>query len=243
MDVLSCVNECKLCSEFIKLLPSKDLHTCHLSITLLVLIHHIFFCLIACTSPIDIIFGLPTSTRMTPSEFTDVKDFTKSAVDLLEINNRLAHVSFIPYSDGAEQIIKLDSLYSKRDLKGVVDRIQQAGSGYNVEEAITRAAASGFTIFGGTRPTAPKILVLLVSESTSSDNAVLSAAEKLKSQGVKLITVKIGNKINNNAFQLASSQPSSKHFFDARSFSDISDFTREAIDSACKGKKEDNGTY
>lgn len=177
---------------------------------------------------------------MSSSEFASIQEFTKSAIDLLEVNNRLAHVSFIPYSDHADQLVKLDSVYKKSDLKGLVDTIQQQGSGYNVQEALNRAADNGFTIFGGTRPTAPKIMILLVPESTSPDAAVITAAKKLKSQGVKLITIKIGSKVNSNTYKLASSQPSSKHFFDARSFIESTDYVREAIDSACKGELTDN---
>ena len=145
-------------------------------------------------------------------------------------------MSFIPYSDQAEQVIKLDAIYSKSELKQFVDRLQQTGSGYNVEEAITRAADNGFTIFGGTRPTAPKVMILLVPESTSPDPAVAAAAQKLKSQGVKLITVKIGSKVSGDTFKLAGSQPPSRYFFDAQNFNDVDSYIRDSIDTACKGR-------
>ena len=168
-----------------------------------------------------------------------MKDFIKASIGFIEVGKRKAHVSFVPYSDTAEQTLELDKLYSREELDSFVDNsIQQSGRGFNVEDALNRAADNGFTIFGGTRPSIPKVMILLAPQSTSPADAVRKAAFKLKSTGAKLITVSIGNNdnVNRDLMNTISSQPTRKYNYHAVDMIDINTYANDIVDTACKCK-------
>ena len=112
--------------------------------------------------------------------------------------------------------------------------MKKEGSAFNVARAIQVAADHAFTIFGGTRPTAPKTFVLYVpSSAPEASNAIQAAATKLKSIGVKLMVVGL-KEADEALYRVASSQPSQKHFLYG-SYDDVHSQLFDAVDTICKG--------
>lgn len=202
----------------------------------------ISFFFVACDKKLDVIYGIPTSTSMSAGEFQELKSFIKDNLRFLNIANDKIHVSFVPYSDSATQSIKLDQFYTRQALEAALDNIQQSGSGFNIAEALNRASDNGFTIFGGTRPSIPKVMILLAPKSTSSQAAAAQAATKLKSVGAKLITVSWGpDQSNQNILKAISSQPKRKFSYHSPDVIGLNDETNNIINTACYCKYDEEG--
>ena len=184
----------------------------------------------------DVIFGLPVSIELNSADFETIKDFTRSAIGLFDNDFRKAHIGLVLYNSIAYQVLKLDSIDSQAQIQLFVDReVQQTGRGFNLAAALTTAANNAFTIFGGTRPSAPKTMILLTAGSASSSQDFLQAATRLKDVGVRLIIVGIGEDVDAELMRLAGSQPSLRFYYEAQEYVDLHTQIDQIVYSACKG--------
>ena len=146
------------------------------------------------------------------------------------------HVGLVTYSNKASTELKINQLDSKDLIKELMNGLTQQGTEVNVVSALGEAAHLTFTIFGGVRQPSPKAFVLLVPEgSVNSRQEILSAAGRLKSLGVRLITVAVGGSVDQNLYELASTQPPSKFFYNVSDQNALNSKSRNVADVVCKG--------
>lgn len=190
----------------------------------------------ACSEPVDVVFGIPTSQTIPPDQFESIKSFVSQTIDSFDVGPMKVHVGFVTYSESALTTLEIDQLDSKDVLQDFTNRLTQQGREVNVVSALDEAFRFAFSIFGGVRQSKPKAFILLVPEgSVSSQQEVLNAAARLKSLGVRLLTVGIGGRIDQNLYELASTQPPSKFFYDVPNHNDLSAKSRDVAEVICKG--------
>ena len=191
----------------------------------------------ACDKPLDVVFGIPVSQNIPADEFDAMKRFVGDVIESLEIGPNKVHVGLITYGGGSSTALNIDELDTKETLKDLSGRIPQQGSDVNVAAALEEAFHNTFTIYGGVRQSAPKALILLVPEgSSSSRQAVQDAAERLKSLGVRLLIIGVGANIDQSLYELASTQPASKFFYLVPDPLSLNTYGRSVADVVCKGK-------
>lgn len=142
----------------------------------------------------------------------------------------------IRYSDSAVLDKPIDAMYNPSEINDYINRLELKGSGYNIAKALQVAADYGFTIFGGTRPTAPKTLVLIVPGAIppGEEAAVEAAAKKLKGMGVRLVLLGVNGGPDENALKRLSTQPSKK-FVTYGSYDDFILSTEPISKVICEG--------
>lgn len=141
----------------------------------------------------------------------------------------------IPYSSSASLSVNLDHQYSRDRLMQLVENLKLSGKGFNVKDALRVAADHAFTMFGGTRPTAPKTFVLFVPGAVSGNaDEIQTAAAKLKSVGVRLMVLGLKDKIDYDLFRTATSQPVQK-YYRYGNYDEIGASVYDAADVICKG--------
>lgn len=181
-------------------------------------------------------FGIPTSQNIPADQFANMKTFITEIIESFDISPMKVHVGIVTYSETASTALKTDQLYSSSIMKDWTNQLTQQGTKVNVVSALDEATHNTFTIFGGVRQSSPKAFVLLVPEgSVDSRQQVLAAAERLKSLGVRLITVAVGRGIDQNLFQLSSTQPSSKFFYSVPDHRALFTKSRDIAEVVCKG--------
>ena len=191
--------------------------------------------LLACSEPVDVVFGIPTSQTIPRNQFESIKSFVSQVIESFDVSPMKVHVGFVTYSGSASTILEIDQLSSKDDLEDFTDRLTQQGREVNVVSALDEAFSFTFSIYGGVRQSKPKAFILVVPEgSVSSQQEVLSAANRLKSLGVRLLTVGVDG-INRNLYELASTQPPSKFFYNVPNPTDLSTKSRDVAEVICKG--------
>ena len=192
--------------------------------------------LLACSEPVDVVFGIPTSQTIPPNQFEGIKRFVSQAIESFDVSPMNIHVGFVTYSGSASTTLKIDQLSSKDALSDFTSLLAQQGREVNVVSALDEAFRFTFSIYGGVRQSKPKAFILIVPEgSVSSQQEVLLAAARLKSLGVRLLTVGVGGSINQNLYKLASTQPPSKFFYNVPNINDLSTKSRDVAEVICKG--------
>ena len=192
--------------------------------------------LLACSEPVDVVFGIPTSQTIPPNQFEGIKRFVSQAIESFDVSPMNIHVGFVTYSGSASTTLKIDQLSSKEALSDFTSLLAQQGREVNVVSALDEAFRFTFSIYGGVRQSKPKAFILIVPEgSVSSQQEVLLAAARLKSLGVRLLTVGVGGSINQDLYKLASTQPPSKFFYNVPNINDLSTKSRDVAEVICKG--------
>jgi len=181
----------------------------------------------------DVVYGIPIATSVGEG-LNQAKSFFTSMTKQFKVSNRHTHIGLIPYSNTARLALNIDQEYSRDGIINAIKNTEKEGDGFNVARAIQVAADNAFTIFGGTRPTAPKTFVLYVPKSAPGTSAAIqAAANKLKSIGVKLMIVGLQG-TDEALFKTVSSQPFKKHLLYG-SYDDVHAQVFDAVDTICKG--------
>jgi len=166
-----------------------------------------------------------------------LKTFFTSLTKRFVVSNRVTHIGMMPYSDSAVLDKPIDAMYNPAEINDYINGLTLRGSGYNITKALQVAADYGFTIFGGTRPTAPKTLVLLVPGAIPPGEEVVveAAARKLKGMGVRLLLLGIKGGPDESTLKRLSTQPSKK-FVTYGNFDDFIASTEPISKVICQGK-------
>ena len=166
-----------------------------------------------------------------------MKYFVNQTIDSFDVGPLQVHVGLITYSSSAQTTLAINQLNSKEVLESFTSSLSQQGNSANVVSALDEAYGSTFTMYGGVRQSKPKVFVLIVPEgSVGGQQEVLQGAARLKSLGVRLLTVGVGQNIDQNLYALASTQPSSKFFYGVPDHKELIGKSRAVADVLCKGK-------
>ena len=166
-----------------------------------------------------------------------MKYFVNQTIDSFDVGPLKVHVGLITYSSSAQTTLAINQLNSKEVLESLTSSLSQQGNSANVVSALDEAYGSTFTMYGGVRQSKPKVFVLIVPEgSVGGRQEVLQGAARLKSLGVRLLTVGVGQNIDQNLYALASTQPSSKFFYGVPDHKELIGKSRDVADVLCKGK-------
>jgi len=107
----------------------------------------------------------------------------------------------------------------------------------NLVDLFNKAADHGFTIYGGVRQTAPKVLVVFIPGPVSnSPEEIRKAADKLKGLGVRLVILGLNNAIDKRLYQTIVTQPASKFLLTADTYDGLSLALNAASNRICNGK-------
>ena len=181
-------------------------------------------------------FGIPTSQTIPLDHFQSIKKFFGNIIDSFDIDPMKVHVGLVTYSGTASTALTINQLDSDDVIKEFTNQLSQQGTQVNVASALKEAAHNTFTIFGGVRQSSPKAFVLVVPEgSVNSRQEVLTAAERLKSLGVRLFIVGVGAGIDANLLRLSSSQPYAKFFHNIPDHKTLFIKSRDIAEVVCKG--------
>lgn len=191
----------------------------------------------ACSEPVDVVFGIPTSQNIPADQFESMKKFVSQTIDSFDVGPMKVHVGLVTYSDTVSTTLKIDQLDTKDVVQELTNRLTQQGTKVDVVSALDEASHITFTIFGGVRQSSPKAFVLLVPEgSVNNRQEVLAAAGRLKSLGVKLVILTVGGSVDENLYRLASTQPNSRFLYNIPDHKALGTKSRDVAELVCKGK-------
>lgn len=193
------------------------------------------FILLVCKLPLDIIYGIPVAKELGGS-LGPLKTFLTSLTKRFVTSNRLTHIGMLPYSNSAVLEKKIDDMYNAKEINDYINGLTLKGSGFNITKALKVAADYGFTIYGGTRPTAPKTFILVVPGAIppGEESAIKDAARKLKAMGVRLVVLGIKGGPDEQTLRRISTQPSRK-YVTYGSYNDFIASTERISRTICRG--------
>ena len=148
------------------------------------------------SGPIDLIFGIPSTTELGSEGFDSFKSFIKKVTNSYPISEGNTNVGIIKYGSKAEVVLPLSEGTSSQTLNQRLDGINFSPGVQNVPEALQLAADEMFTSAGGGRSGASKYFVFGAGSESNTPEALEKASRKLKYQGVSIMPISIGSDVS-----------------------------------------------
>ena len=170
----------------------------------------------------DIAFILDSSGSITEDEFLEAKNFVKRVAKTFEISPGKTHTALMIYSDKARIMSKFGEIASTDDFNKKLDELPHLRGKTRIDLALQKAGNELFTWAGGMRIRSDVIKVVIVitdgRQSPAPDGIRLDeAAAGLIVQGVKVLSIGIGDNIDQEELRMMVQDPN-KHTFWSKSY-------------------------
>ena len=110
------------------------------------------------------------------------------------------------------------------------------GGGTNDADAITFTGQQVFDQHNGARGDVPRIAVMITDGGSSNPSAAIAAANKARTEHIGLITVGVGNGVNQAELNSIADKPSSDNSFTVNSYDNLDTITDRLIKALCSGE-------
>ena len=170
----------------------------------------------------DIAFVLDSSGSITEDEFREAKNFVRRVAKTFEISPAKTHIALMIYSDEARIMSKFGEIGSIEDFNTKLENLPHLRGKTRIDLALLKAGKELFTWAGGMRTRSDVIKVAIVitdgRQSPAADGIRLDeAAAGLIVQGVKVLSIGIGDKIDQEELRMMVQDPG-RHTFWSQSY-------------------------
>ncbi|XP_067418246.1 collagen alpha-1(XXVIII) chain isoform X2 [Emydura macquarii macquarii] len=163
------------------------------------LIMEICGCGVKCKeTPLELVFVIDSSESVGPENFKIVKDFVKTLIDRVAVNQATARIGIINFSHKVELVSTLQQYMNKDKLKLAIDNMQYLGEGTYTATAISKA----IEIFQVARQGVRKVAVVITDGQADTRDQTLN------------VTVRNAHAINIEIFVIGVAQKTDPNFND-----------------------------
>ncbi|XP_056386127.1 von Willebrand factor A domain-containing protein 2 [Hyla sarda] len=162
-----------------------------------------------CSGPLDVLILLDGSNSVGKGSFERSKHFAVKFCNTLDIRADRVRVGVIQYSSTPQVELRLDSGFTKEDVKEKIKSVVFRGGSTETGLALKYVLRKGFP--GGRNSSVPKIVILL-SDGKSQGNPAVPALQ-IKEQGVEVFAVGVKFPRWSQLHSLCSDPPSRHVFF------------------------------
>lgn len=140
---------------------------------------------------LDILFGLGASGRDGNNVFEFEKEIVKYLIGLPKTAK--TRYAVIDYHNGSKVLINFNDFKGEEKLRNQVNRITWQGDGNDFENLLLKAK----DVFKMSKKSR-KVFMIFINDRLNSDlNVIRNSVRMLNSLGVKVIVVRIGDRVNN----------------------------------------------
>ncbi|KAK3604612.1 hypothetical protein CHS0354_027465, partial [Potamilus streckersoni] len=189
------------------------------------------------TQKADIVFLLDASSSEGASNFQKQLDFVSRVVNDLSIGRDQVQVSMVTFSYNPRNEFYLNSYTNKAQLLSQIQRVTYMQGGTNTDQALEFVGQTSFAANHGARNDAPNYLIVLTDGASSNTNNTLTAAQHLKTQGIRIISIGVGGQINKDEINGIASD--SGHAFTVSSFNALQTIRNDIKQSTCEVPSEE----
>jgi collagen type VI alpha len=138
----------------------------------------------------------------------------KKVVDFFNIGRTGTHIGVVQYSTKTVAEFRLNSYYTKSQMKQAVDGIRYQSGWTYTAEALKFLRSHIFTTDAGMRDNVgiPKVLVLL-TDGKSQGESVSPPAQALKNIGISIFSIGVGSGVSISQLNEIASDPDSEYVF------------------------------
>ncbi|XP_029466319.1 von Willebrand factor A domain-containing protein 2 isoform X2 [Rhinatrema bivittatum] len=185
-----------------------------------------------CQTPLDLVFTLDGSAGVGLENFNHLKNFIKSASLHFLVNRDVTQIGLVVYGSRPRTAFSLDTHDTHAGILEAVGRTSYVGGLASAGSALLHVYENVMTVQKGARPGVNKVVVLL-TDGTGAEDAVVPA-QKLRSNGISLFMVGIGEVKRNSLLRIAGSED---YLVQVLSYEDLKYFEDNVVQRVCEEAK------
>lgn len=163
----------------------------------------------------------------------------QTTVDRFVISKKGARFSGSVFADDARLVFNFHQGSTKEDVVTQINKLPHLmQSESNMDKAARLAATDAFSLKGGTRQGAPKVFLLITAGNCGScKERLIDAVAPLENDGVQIVTIAVGNKIDKNELESITSKPLNRNLFTQSSIVQLPNplLIQKVSDAVCRG--------
>ncbi|XP_021367855.1 collagen alpha-3(VI) chain-like isoform X2 [Mizuhopecten yessoensis] len=157
----------------------------------------------------DIVFLLDASNSLGQVNFDRQIQFVLDVVNALDIGPDNTQVAITTYQTVIHNVFQLNTYPNKIDMENEIRKIQFKPGNTFTDKALKYAREVMFQPASGDRPDVRDVLILMTDGQSSDRNGTLNQAEEIHNKTqIDVITIGVGNAIDNAELLAIASQPS-----------------------------------
>ncbi|XP_005090541.2 collagen alpha-1(XX) chain [Aplysia californica] len=185
----------------------------------------------SCKKQMDLLFILDSSASMSEKDFKKELDFAARIAGNLDIGESGTRVSLMQFSTSARSQFCFGDYYNKDDLiKAIKETPFKRGLTFT-HMALESTRVDTFTDACGSRPDVPHVAILVTDGKSTFPSSTRAQASQLKSSGVKVISVGVGDEVVQA--ELESIASSSQLVFTVTRMQALSGIKQQIFDDVC----------
>lgn len=194
-----------------------------------------------CSSGIDVIFVLDSSSSVGSANFENMKDFVNNIVSNFEIGADKTRVGIIKFQRNASIILPLGSINNGTQLNDFIKNIPYFGRGTRTDLALNLV----IPVFNTSRTSQgiPRVTIVCTDGRSSRPSLTFQAAQAVHDAGISVYSLGIGRNINESELNAIATSSNHVFYIDSFSASDFADIVLLLQTSACTSKFNNNEFY
>ena len=187
-------------------------------------------------------FLLDTSGSITRSDFEQMKHFTTTLIDSLNVGPgpNQDRIGLIRFSEDATMVFKLNRFFTKSEINSAVKGISDIPGGTTFTNlALNMMRESGFLESNGARSAkdgVPKIGILLTDGYSNMPTLTTTAAQEVHDAGITMIVVGVGEKASlSEELEHIASSPGRSNVIQLKDSSEVSGVLQLIEKHSCHG--------
>ncbi|WAQ95788.1 MATN1-like protein [Mya arenaria] len=171
---------------------------------------------------INVAFVIDSSRSIWNPNFKTQLEFIKHLVEKFVVSKNNTHVAALTFSDKVVQQFHFNAVQDKDRILSQLTAIRQ-DDGYHTltHTALEATMTDLFAQETGARDNVPHIAIVLTDGKATYGAATLQAADDVKQSGIKILTVGIGNQVDDEELKAVASPPASNNYFKIKNFDDL----------------------
>ena len=190
--------------------------------------------------PMDVVFVLDCSSSIWPPDFARQLRFVNDITDRLNVgpSKSQTRIGALTFSDHPKIEFNLGDNLRKGDTVDAVRKIYHRSGGTNTAAALTTLANSMFLPENGGRMNASRVAIVITDGRSHNRNATAAAARRARDQGIRILTIGVGSRVDDNELSLIASEPKNQTVFRVTSYKRLQIILDSMVEKTCRGKKK-----
>ncbi|XP_070211137.1 uncharacterized protein [Littorina saxatilis] len=181
----------------------------------------------------DVVFVLDASSSIGAQDFSLLLTFVKNLLNEWNVGEDEIRIGVVKFSNVTEIEFQLNTHEDKDDVLSAVQAIMYRGGTTDTASGLLTMKNEMFTAANGDRENVPRFGIVITDGKSTDDVATKKAAREVRAAGITLLSVGVGDGVDNDELVAIASPPRAKHVFNVANYSQLAAIQSQFMKQTC----------